>query len=244
MIIDKLLELFINLFFDNVHYRYVRRRLIMGEVDDQVLIYVKKRHRTFKVPTTISILLGFFPSFHHCLASKMLFLVKDKEYDSTILGDRIQTFQYTKIIIGYSCHVHLSLFFVSLERKLKVILMPKTVAVKNSKATTWQQLRHFTLCHFCATAAASCSVFTVHTRLQFFFCVFTIFRHEQISATVVLLLCGYNLPFEEKKGHFFHLHFTMQYRPRKRERKFAQNDDCHSEIVLLNLFLISFHAWA
>ena len=107
----------------------------MGEVDDQVLIYVKKRHRTFKVPTTISILLGFFPSFHLCLASKMLFLVKDKEYDSTILGDRIQTFQYTKIIIGYSCHVHLSPFFVSLERKLKVILMPKTDAVKNSKAT-------------------------------------------------------------------------------------------------------------
>ena len=86
----------------------------------------------------VSILLKiFFPLTYHCLglAIKMLFLVKDKEYDSTILGDRIQTFYTTKIIIGYSCHVHLSLFFVSLERKLKVILMPKTDAVKNSKAT-------------------------------------------------------------------------------------------------------------
>ena len=91
----------------------------------------------------VSILLKiFFPLTYHCLglAIKMLFLVKDKEYDSTILrvteSKLSITLHSTKIIIGYSCHtVHLSPFFVSLERKLKVILMPKTDAVKNSKAT-------------------------------------------------------------------------------------------------------------
>ena len=91
----------------------------------------------------VSILLKIiFPLTYHCLglAIKMLFLVKDKEYDSTILrvteSKLSITLHSTKIIIGYSCHtVHLSPFFVSLERKLKVILMPKTDAVKNSKAT-------------------------------------------------------------------------------------------------------------
>ena len=109
-----------------------------------------------------------------------------------------------------------------------------------------QQLRHFTLCHFCATAAAASEQLPVHTMLQFFFCTFTIFRYEQISA--ILLLCcvyGYNLPFEEKKRalHFFHLgtFYNVVYSlPRKRERKFAQNDDCHSKVVFLNLFQIFF----
>ena len=64
-----------------------------------------------------------------------------------------------------------------------------------------QQLRHFTLCHFCATAAAASVQLPVHTMLQFFFCTLLLFLGmNRFPLYYCCAVYGYNLPFEEKKG--------------------------------------------